>query len=679
MQRKPRVRRGGLALVLVLAAGCATEPVADTVVVRLEASAQRPLAADAIHYTPSDNVRAARLSAQGSLSIERRDRSRALTVSIPQWCPVIVPAGPQRTPIDAREVIDLGRDRPAVGFDTPFTVTVRHGCAERGRGRIEWRQLEGAPLAELSSLRDGFELHARMPPVEQQHWDAVVPGIVPFSPRTQGRVVLEALWRGPGAPPIRRQLALVATSRATGLSSVAVSQQLMLAGTDWRVQKAPPSGHAQVHPSGGLFAFTPDAPGSWTLAHSDGQTLVVQALWHDKTPADCGRSECHASIAETTRDSPMSSALERHLESTGGDAVGCMLDCHVLGERGAHDGGFLDVAAQLGFSWLAHTRWEDLPQPLRRLGGVRCTACHGPGVLPERQGRELVLRSDVCASCHDAPPRYVHVEQWRASSMARADVAPGTRAGGCAGCHTTSGFLERVAGRSPRARSLEAAPVGIACAACHAPHDQHRGARLVRTVPVGTVDDDAALDASSALCLACHAPAPEQPLPSAPSGALWQGQARVPAADGNGWDVLRVAGAHRQVPRGCVGCHGAAAAGAQGARANLDHSFRVEPKTCTSCHVPGSSQLSDGPNELAQRARALAQALARACRVSASASQPAHASAHEAACDSPRQTRALYEVQLVLQDRAALVHNGALARALLQDAQANASPGDAGP
>ncbi len=660
-------------LLLALALGCAPEPISDTLTVRITASADQPLNAAAIRYEPADNARSARLSAQGYLAIERRDRMRALTVHIPQMCPVSFAAGPQREPIEARAVIDLGRDRPPVGFDTPFAITVQHGCPERGRGRITWRQVEGAAVSELAVERDGFSLRARTPRFEALQPAPVAPGIVPFSPRTQGRVVLEALFQAPGSPPIKRSVAILSTSRSTGLSSVAVSQQLLLAGEGWRVQKAPASGHAQVHASGALAAFTPDAPGRWTLEASAGETLVLQALWHDKTPYDCGRSECHGSIAETTLSSPMSSALQRHMQSSNPAPVGCMLDCHVLGERGVRDGGFIDVATQLGFSWLEGTRWDELPQALRRLGGVRCTACHGPGVLPEPEARELVLRSDVCASCHDAPPRYVHVEEWRASRMARSDAAPGTRSGQCAGCHTTSGFLERVAGRAPRAHSQSAAPTGIACAACHAPHSTHRGDELVRSMPASASDLPdaravASRDPSSALCLACHAPAPGQTLASAPSGALWQGQVRVPAANGEGWEVLRAASAHGEVKGGCVGCHGATKDG------RVDHSFRVDAASCKTCHAAGSSALSAAPQqELEQRARALAQALEPSCPSSEPASKAAHASPRQLACKTPQRTRAMYAVNVLLEDRAAWVHNAALARLLLQDAEQSAS------
>jgi hypothetical protein len=649
---------------LALASACAGGRAPDSVVVRIHGSAERPLAPQDIRYEPADNVSSARLSAQGTLAIERRDPSRALRVQIAEMCPVTIPAGPQREPVDARPVVDLGADRPPVGFDAPFAISVQHGCAERGRGRITWRQIEGVPVAGLAVTRDGFELHARTPRFETLHPHAPPPGIVAFSPRTQGRVVFEALWRGPGSPPIRRTLALTATSRATGLSSVAVSQQVLLAGAGWHVQKAPQSGHAQVHAAGALSEFTPDAHGRWVLEQSE-RTLVVQALWHDKTPYDCGRSECHAAIAETTSQSAMSFALQRSLDQPHPPAVGCMLDCHVLGERGLRDGGFLDMSAQLGFTWLASTRWQDLPQALRRLGGVRCTACHGPGALPERGDRELVLRSDVCATCHDAPPRYTHVEQWRTSRMARSDAAPNTRSGACATCHTTAGFLERVADRKPRAHALDAEPTGIACVACHAPHAEHRGARLLRGMPRAAASGETPLDPRSAACMQCHSPAADEARPSASSGALWQGRVRVPAAEGGGWDDLRAAAAHAAVPGGCVGCHGAGSTG------RVDHSFRVDAETCKACHANGVSlQPSDAQRSLQERARALAQTVEQRCVVTTAAgAPPAHAAPERVVCRAPRLARALYEVDLVIEDPAAFIHNAVLARSLLDDAE----------
>lgn len=653
------------ALLLALACGAALGCGApDVVMVRLPVGSG-PISAHAIRYEPASEVRSARLSAQGWLAIDRARSSRALTVRVPGFCPLVIAPGPPAQALELRPVIDLGSDLPALGFDAAFAITVRHGCPERGRGEIRWRQLEGVPLQALSTVDAGFQLTARTPPLQGVHPGPYPAGIVPFSPRTQGRAVLEASWRGPGLPPVTRTSTVRATSRSTGLSSVAVSQQLMLSGAGYRVQSAPAGGHAQVRAGEPLSQFTPDAPGRWVLAREAGAPLVVQALWHDKTPYDCGRSECHAAIASATLASAMSGALQKPLDAARPVAVGCMLDCHVLGERGSDDGGFLDVASELGFTWLDRTRWEDLPQALRRLGGVRCTACHGPGAIPEPDARAHVLRSDVCATCHDAPPRYPLVQQWRASRMARSDADARTREPGCAACHTTAGFLEGIGARSASAASAatEHALTGIACAACHAPHAAHSGARLIRQLPAS----EPSVEPRTALCVRCHAPVAGELQPSASSAALWLGSVQLPAADQAGWERVTAPSAHRAVPGGCIGCHGKTAAAQRG---KLDHSFRSDASGCAGCHGDASersARVADVQRSLQLRAQALAQRSSAECPSAVAGLR--HGMAAVEPCRSQASTRARFALALVLADPAAAIHNAAFARLLLDDAE----------
>src|SRR5262249_22353462 len=119
----------------------------------------------------------------------------------------------------------------------------------------------------------------------------------------------------------------------------------------------------------------------------------------------------------------------------------CAVACHAIGEPGLDDGGFVSVAPRFEDARLLPRgepgAWDHLPSVLPRLGGVGCTGCHGPGAIPERTGRWAILRVEVCASCHDAPPRYGHVVAWRTSAMARSDAQAETRVGRCAACHTT--------------------------------------------------------------------------------------------------------------------------------------------------------------------------------------------------------------------------------------------------
>ena len=297
--------------------------------------------------------------------------------------------------------------------------------------------------------------------------------------------------------------------------ALAVTQQVALGGHGWRLAQAPPSGIGALRETNGLTTFAADTAGQWRLEDDAGATLTLRASAHDKTPLDCGRSDCHASIAEMAVSSPMSQALERQLGASGAapDGVTCALDCHVTGERGLRDGGFLDLASKLGWMWLGRTSWQDLPRALRRPGGVRCSGCHGPGAIPEPGARTAIVRSDVCATCHDAPPAYVHVQQWRASRMARSDEQPETRSrAACARCHTTAGFLAAV-GIRKHDEEPDDSIAGVACAACHAPHGAHRGEKLVRAIDAPEVlggKDLSERVAPSAPCLNCHAPTPEE-------------------------------------------------------------------------------------------------------------------------------------------------------------------------
>ncbi|HKP55147.1 MAG TPA: cytochrome c3 family protein [Polyangiales bacterium] len=643
-----RARPLTLASLLLLSACGRDGSRSDTVQLRIPARAGAPLSAAAIRYLPDSNVRTARLSPTGWLSIERRDSGLALDVDVAEYCPATIPAGPQRQPLELRPRLDFGAERPPLGFGAPVRIAVGHGCPDRGRGTIAWRQIEGAKLDQLVVSRDGFELTAHMPRYADVAGEPAREGLLPVSPRTQGRVVLEAVWQAAGLPPIRRELVLRATSRATGLASVAVSQQLLIGGDGWRVADAPQNGHAQVHPGAPVSIFTPDAPGRWSLENARGRTLTLSAFWHDKTPYDCGRSECHASIAAQTAQSRMSHALEDLLGTHEPAAVGCRSECHVLGEPGVDDGGFADVASELGWSWLDGAGWQDLPQSLRRLGGVRCTACHGPGAIPEPDSRAHVLRSDVCATCHDAPPRYVHVVQWRASRMSRSDALPSTRTGTCVRCHTTAGFLNSI-GAGP-IRELE--PTGIACAACHAPHASHRGARLIRSVETPLLGQ---LESQTAICVPCHSPAADELHPSASSASLWSGRARLPAADGGGWDVLEASAPHRAVPGGCVGCHGG--------RPKVEHSFRADADGCKICHDATPA----APLDVRTRALAAMRALEDLCP--SGRADPPHAALELATCRTPRWIRASYAAALVLEDPAAAIHNAVFARALLADAE----------
>ncbi|HEX7671664.1 MAG TPA: multiheme c-type cytochrome, partial [Polyangiaceae bacterium] len=580
--------------------------------------------------TPDRGVDLARVSVEGAgvrhvtlsggtlaVEIDAR-RGTEVTVTGGGGCPLRVPSGDLHAGVTLRRYlspwVDVGEPLAQVGFDAPFAVTAQPGCSEARAGSIAWRQVSGLPLRDTRVDQDGFRFSARTVRLEDALGERPAWGIVPLSPRTRGEAVLEATWQASGASAasaVTRRVRVSAAARARGLPNVVVGARLYVGGEGWHVVSAPTDSHAAVSAEPGFAAITPDVRGTFTLGDTLGHPLRIVAGKYDETPLDCGRSDCHSEVARIARSSPMATVLQRGLDAPfGGDYPACANGCHTLGEPGLDDGGFARVAHALGRSFpdLARGGFHDLPSPLQRLGGVGCLACHGPGAIPEANGRHALVRTDVCATCHDSPPRYGHVQAWRTSRMARADQDPRTREEPCARCHTTWGALGHREWRAP----AEAAPAGIACAACHAVHpaaldtpvasgapgapiasvaSATPGAPLLGqtcaealprelAMPAILADSDSMAPRAkkSRVCLSCHAPLSDEASPSGTAAVIWGGRGGVDPATGT---PLTGPSPHGAVEGGCVGCHHDGPAGLEH---GTNHGFLARRDRCKTCH-----------------------------------------------------------------------------------------------
>jgi hypothetical protein len=577
--------------------------------------------------------------------------------------------------------VALVAPRAPIGWDAPFSVEVTAACADARAGAVTWRQLAGPPARELTTTDGGFTLRARTPTLAAALGAPPPWGVVPLSPRTRGQVVLEATWSDGAGRRERHEITVAAAARARGLPNVAVGARVSLGGVGWRLVDGPPSSAARVEAADGSASLLPDVAGDYHLVDVAGRALVLRAARYDETPLDCGRAGCHAALAAATAQSPMTTVLARGLAPVAGgrrcafgDAYpACALACHATGEPGVADGGFVDVMDELGLATLGPAVWERVPRPLRRLGGVGCLACHGPGALPEARARWSLLRADVCATCHDAPPSYGHVAAWRTTAMASADRdARAAREPACARCHTTWGFLAQVtddAANLARRPPPDVGAVGITCAACHAVHAHATGGArapapaLLRATPRPALLATAELASGglSAVCLGCHTPAVDDGAPTASAAALWLGRGGVDPETGASLDGPAP---HARVASGCVGCH---ATGPAGLERGASHGFVAGSASCARCH---SQALP--PDDLRARAEALWTAWrprgAPAVGAGAVGAGPPHA--RGAALD--RRTplgRAAWDVALVLEDPAAAAHNAPYARLLLAAAE----------
>ncbi len=600
-------------------------------------------------------LKAERIGTTLALVVDARRAPPRLHLDVPGACPLDI-ALTKKGEVTARLVpwLDAGDERSDVGFDKDVRIELRPGCRAAVAGRVKWRQIAG-PHLEVHEQKNGFVLLAHTLPLEKLHSTPLPWGPVPLSPRTRGAYAFEATWSD-GRRSEKQIVRFASAPRARGVTSIATGQRVYLGGKGWTLGTRPAGSRAALAHDGALTSLLGDQRGRYVLHDADHRELALQVGRFDVTPLDCGRSRCHAKQAKAVETSRMTQAFERVLDGKAGRADPCMLACHTVGEPGVADGGFVEVARQLHWVFPDKPRgWSALPRALRRLGGVTCNACHGAGSIPERNMRWAMLRADVCANCHDAPPRYSHVEAWRQSRMAHSDADPRTRHGTCASCHTTAGFLAAHALRDSKSLPPADLTLGVACAACHAPHGPHMKAAQLRRLPLpaGFAERVPANARESSVCLGCHATPKGNFAPASSAGNLVFEAGPIPPGKKPPVHAL---------PGGCIACHGRTPASSK--ELGTGHTFRADHKSCTRCHEGGAPAMAD----FRKRAHALLAKLAPP----ETHTGPLHAG-DESVPQDPQRAQALAAVRLVLEDPAAGAHNPAYAKRLLDFADTTAA------
>lgn len=657
---------------LTLLGGCYVPP--QKVTVRVELAPELAEHAKELRVLPAI-AEIQRAAAAGVVVLELKREARQVRLALPGACSRVLDLAslPQSKPADIalEALFDVGPSERVVGLAKAFEVRASARCAEARALRTSFEVAGGALLSSVARAPDGRSLSGATlatPPATSVH-----SGIVPVSARAQRELRSEIVFRVElsDGKHVERRLGVAAVARSSGLSDVGLSHPLLLSGQGWTLLEKPEGSAAALRSIGSLSELLPDETGRYRLSDSAGHTLSIRSGRYDEMPLDCGRSSCHAEIAESARHSPMTQVLASDLGGCHAlENPSCASACHATGEPGTADGGFTHVAAALALPTLP-AEYEDLPRALRRLGGVGCMACHGPTKIPEPSQRFALMRNDVCAVCHDAPPRYGHVQALAASRMGHADSSPAARnRPTCARCHTAWGAV----GRPAPADNSET--FGISCATCHDVHphgatagqtsapdaQSHGGLLRDSALPTTLTNPPASFQGVSRVCIGCHAPSSNTLRPEASAAALVAGRGGLEPSTGA---PLLLDGPHATAPKGCLSCHDS---GPDGLLLGQSHGFRASEQSCKRCH--------DAPKprdpSLAARARELLARLDPA-HTQGDVSKPWHAT-YELLLPTPQQTRALRNVLLVLEDPAADVHHPAYARALL-DAAERLTPG----
>ncbi|MDX2050988.1 MAG: hypothetical protein SFV15_01265 [Polyangiaceae bacterium] len=545
---------------------------------------------------------------------------------------------------ELRPLFRLTTPRTEVGFGQSFHVQAQANCRLPAGARF--RFTETTPLQPGAPVREawGAEYSGRMPSVSEALGNSIPWGIVPVSARAASKTELVAqVLDATGKVLATQTQTLFAAARASGLPNVAVDHSLYLGGKGWRATLRPPQSRATLNQEASLASFLLDVPGTFEFTDNEQRSVRVHAGRLDAMPLDCGRSGCHTETVRLGVGTPMARALQA--VSEGQHA--CALGCHTLGEPGLEDGGYVHISREIGPNFNSAT-----PRELERLAHVGCLGCHGPGAIPEPEGRWAILRSDVCAVCHDAPPAYGHHQAFLQSRMARAPSTPKMSQAACARCHTTSGFLQELLPGAPnRTQPAHVNQGGLTCVTCHAVHGEGSLPHLVRDIGVQARGFNPTQLGTSAVCVGCHSAGQGTALPFASSASIWAGKGGMEPLTG---EPLVGAAPHANLGQGCLACH-------RGAGGDLHtgygHSFSASRSQCTLCHgdVPDSSGLR-------KRAEAAWAALGF----------PAWAGHSEApARFSPTSARdrARYNLTLLFEDPAFDAHNPSYAEQLLSSVE----------
>ena len=301
-------------------------------------------------------------------------------------------------------------------------------------------------------------------------------------------------------------------------------------------------------------------------------------------------AECHNTGPAARMVAPWETTLHSQIFTSGinggsGTTGARCLPCHSVGydsNNSANDGGFSYLMQQLKWTFpttLQAGNWSKVPVALQNVANIQCENCHGPGSAHAGSGGDtsaisIPQNTGQCNQCHDDPTHHYHGTAWENSMHAVTTTDPAGNAT-CVGCHTGTGFIQRMNGISP---ITDTSYHPVDCAACHEPHGitatgtTHQIRNMISvtladgtTVPLTGNDSRgyAVTAGEGILCMQCHqARVNASTYVNSTAGSAHYGPHEGPQADmlmgTNGYTYGQSipTSAHQfVVPNTCVTCH----------------------------------------------------------------------------------------------------------------------------
>jgi hypothetical protein len=261
----------------------------------------------------------------------------------------------------------------------------------------------------------------------------------------------------------------------------------------------------------GRMLLRPDAIGQYTVTATvvtgnngtANLTYKVTAATYKgiQTCAICHSGGLAQDMANSWSKTLHSEIFKDNINGLSGDSYSSACwGCHTVGydpNTTAANGGFDKVMASVGWTLPAHMvpgNWDKVPTALQNVANIQCENCHGPGSLHAANGGNKSMisvdtTSGDCGQCHGAASHHIKTGEWNNSMHAVTTRDPsGAGREGCVGCHTGTGFMQRMKGAA--ITNTDFLPIN--CQTCHDPHGQTTpgdNAHLIRNLTPVTLAD----------------------------------------------------------------------------------------------------------------------------------------------------------------------------------------------
>lgn len=547
-------------------------------------------------------------------------------------------------PVTSMVIANAGGNRYSVGYGSQVTLSGQASSSYNNAPiTYQWVQTSG-PAVTLISPETATPVFTTLP-MDQFISVPDKPGLLGITPTETGEYTFRLYAYANGfsdssavtvsssqpKPVITNEIGYLFANEAEQRANVPAGSVVYLNGGDhapigstgvitsylWSFVSTPPSSEAVFDNSSSQTpSFVPDMSGDYvfnlTASTTNGTvnetfTVTANSYVGAKYCELCHNGSLMTDVTtgyQTTAHAHAFDALNS-VQSVDGSC----LQCHTTGfdkTITAGNGGFDDIAQNLGWVIALPLSYQSLPSSLQPVANVGCESCHGPG---STHTGSYSFDTTVCAQCHDNAPFNPEYTQWLNSLHAQS-VSPGgfdlsqPFFASCRQCHWSLDIVYtnmEGKGQVPFVTSDEQ-PVN--CIACHDPHSGANpySLRVNDTVAIAGGSFTMTGVGEGAICMKCHTDQVSDPNAAAQSGeppfnSTAEVFAGIGGAGGYAATLITVNSYHAvpgNIQNLCVTCHMAQtpAQGQPGHNTTGEHTFMMTDTAgndhvavCNACHA----------------------------------------------------------------------------------------------